>query len=233
MMRDQDTRARKRGFTLLELLVVVALIALLVTVIVPVVVGFMKGRGLGMIGNNVSGFIAFARSEAMNRRQPHVIVYYFENEQVPTGGMFERHAGPGMVLFRVDPKPRQGEQQFNYVRHLNFGGQIGAVDFAGSWKGRASVAPIQESLGSVAVTSQVNEQFRGKYKLAIHPDGRLSIPDDKAGYVLDSDNWMDLDQRVDLVLTDGDRFVFIDINNATGAVRRSPIINQHETNAKP
>lgn len=233
-MRTRNPRTQKRAFTLLELLVVVALIALLVTVIVPVVFSFMRGRGLGMTGNNISGFIAYARSEAMNRRQAHVIVYYFENEQIQTGGMFERHAGPGMVLFRVDPKPRQGEPTIHYVRHLDFGGQIGgSVDFAGSWKSSAPRGPIRGSLGNMTIDGQVNEQFRGKYKLAVLPDGRLSIPEDKPGYVLDSDSYVTMDQYVDLVITDSERFVFIDINSATGAVRRSPIIYQHETNAKP
>jgi hypothetical protein len=40
-------------------------------------------------------------------------------------------------------------------------------------------------------------------------------------------------KKVDLVLTDGDRFVFMDINEATGNVKRSPVIDQADTDEKP
>jgi prepilin-type N-terminal cleavage/methylation domain-containing protein len=225
--------SNRRAFTLIELLVVVALIALLVTVMVPVILGFMKGRGLGMMGNNIAGFLAYARTESMNRREPHVLVYYFENESIPTGGMFERRAGPGMVLFRVNTNPRPGEPTVVFVRQLEFAGGIGStVDFASSWKAQASTGPIQGALTQHQL-DRVNEAFQGKYKILITPDGRLAIPGDKPGWILDTEETRGLDTQVDLVLTDGNRFLFMDINGATGAVKRSRIIPQQDTDATP
>ncbi|MDH5641331.1 MAG: prepilin-type N-terminal cleavage/methylation domain-containing protein, partial [Nitrospira sp.] len=91
----------KRAFTLVELLVVIALIALLLTVMVPVILKFLKGRGLAMAGNNISGFFAYARAEALNSRLTHIIVMYPEQDEYATGGGGPPvKIGPGMGLFR-------------------------------------------------------------------------------------------------------------------------------------
>jgi prepilin-type N-terminal cleavage/methylation domain-containing protein len=222
-MRNQG----KRGFTLMELLVVIALIALLVTVMVPVMLSFMKGRGLGMMSNNVAGFIAFARSEAMNRRMYHKLVYFYEEEAIPGSGLFEQRAGPGMVLYRINRNPAPGEQEVTFVRQLDFEGAVGGgVDFAESWKSRAARPP--EWRGETAAERAV---VAGKYSLTIEPDGYIRIFDDKPGYVLDTEQTKGL--QVDLVLTDGDRFVFMDINPATGTVKRSPVIDADDTDQRP
>ncbi|MBK8206435.1 MAG: prepilin-type N-terminal cleavage/methylation domain-containing protein [Planctomycetes bacterium] len=214
-------RNTRRAFTLMELLVVVALIALLVTVMVPVMLGFMKGRGLGMIGNNFAGFVAYARTEAMNTRQTHVIVTYFEPETIPTGGEFDREAGPSVVLYRINTRPGPDEQRINYVKQLDFAGGIGgSVDFAYSWKSRAPLGP------SLLLPDDANQRFSGKYKLVLLPDGRIEVPDDKPGYVLDTGEVKGI--KTDMVLTDGDRYVFVDVNAATGALKRSNIINQED-----
>ena len=220
-------RKSKLGFTLMELLVVIAIIAMLVTVMVPVMLKFMKGRGLSMAGNNIGGFIAFARGEAMNTRQTHVIVAYIEPEQItPDGSEFSIYAGPGMVIYRINPNPNKqqnpDEEMINYVRQIDFAGQIGgAVEFAQSWKQNAPTGPIENYL-----PEQVNSKFAGKYKIVILPDGRLIIPQDHPGYILDSGETRNL--KADLVLTDSERYVYIDINSATGAVKRSNVLESDE-----
>ncbi|MBX3460319.1 MAG: prepilin-type N-terminal cleavage/methylation domain-containing protein [Planctomycetes bacterium] len=217
-----------RGFTLMELLVVVALIALLVTVMVPVMLSFMKGRGLGMIGNNFAGFVAFARTEAMNTRQTHVIVTYFEEESLNLGGEFDRKAGPGVVLWRLNPNPTPGSDdlRINYVKQLDFEGGIGgSVDFAKSWKSRAPLGP------SLSISDEANQKFVGKYKLVLLPDGRVEVPEDKPGYVLDTGQTKGI--RTDMVLTDGTYIVFVDINPATGAMKRSPRVDYEDTDEEP
>ncbi len=220
-------RRGNRGFTLMELLVVIALVALLVTVMVPVMLNFLRGRGLGMAGNNIAGFFAYARGEAMNRRMPHAVVYYFEEDTLPTGGIFEDRVGPGMVLFRINPRPRLGEPEITYVRQLSFAGGIGGtIDFAGSWKARAQTTPVSRN-----ETDASKSAFRGKYRVWLETDGRMQIPDDQPGYVLDTDQTRNI--RTDLVITDGERFVFMDLNGATGGIKRSGIINAEDTTETP
>lgn len=215
-------RQTKRGFTLMELLVVIAIVALLVTVMVPVILGFMKGRGLSMSGNNIGGFFAFARSEAMNTRLTHVIVCFEDPEEQNTGGPVPLTIGPGMAIFRINPEPLPDEAPISYLKQLDFEGQIGgSVDFAPSWKERAPRGP-NNYLPDVA-----NNRFAGKYKIVILADGRLIIPEDKPGYVLDTGETKAL--KTDLVLTDGDSFVYLDFNSATGGVKRSTVMSREET----
>jgi type II secretory pathway pseudopilin PulG len=206
----------------MELLVVIAIISLLVTVMVPVMLGFMKGRGLSMSGNNIGGFIAFARSEAMNTRQTHVIVCYEDPTDANQGGSIPITIGPGMGVFRINEDPGPDEQVINYVKQLDFEGQIGgSVDFAPSWKERAERGP------NTYLPDAANSRFSGLYKVVVLPDGRLIIPEDKPGYILDTGETKAL--RTDLVLTDGDNFVYIDLNSATGAVKRSVVMTRDET----
>lgn len=221
-------KRQRRNFTLMELLVVIAIVAMLVTVMVPVMLRFMKGRGLSMSGNNIGGFIAFARSEAMNTRQTHVIVCYTEEEAL--GGQAQEsdaltfYLGPGMAVFRINPNPQPGtdQQEINYVKQLDFQDQIGgAVKFAPRWVDESPKGPIDNYLSEGA-----NSRFAGKYKIAVLADGRLIIPQDKPGYVLDSGETRNL--NADLILTDDDRFVYIDINPATGAVKRSTVLDREE-----
>ncbi|MBZ0135148.1 MAG: prepilin-type N-terminal cleavage/methylation domain-containing protein [Planctomycetes bacterium] len=212
-----------RGFTLMELLVVIAIIALLVTVMVPVILGFMKGRGLSMAGNNIGGFIAFARSEAMNARQPHVIVCFSESELIDESGPIKLYAGPGMAVYRINKTPGPDEIEINYLKQLDFTDAIGGdVNFSNRWIGESPKGPIQPYL-----TDGANAKFAGKYKIVVLPDGRLIIPEDKPGYILDTAETMNL--NTDLALTDGERFVYLDINPATGGVKRSNVLDREET----
>lgn len=56
------------GFTLVELLTVVAVIAVLLALIVPATLGFSRSNGLGSAGRLFANLLTVARSEAINRR---------------------------------------------------------------------------------------------------------------------------------------------------------------------
>jgi prepilin-type N-terminal cleavage/methylation domain-containing protein len=223
-------RKNRLGFTLMELLVVIAIIALLVTVMVPVMLKFMKGRGLSMAGNNIGGFFAFARSEAMNTRQTHLIVCFPEEGEITDSRSdYVNKVGPGMAIFRINPNanPQFDESVINFVRELDLKEQIGgSVEFTERWKQQSQKGPIPVFLPEVA-----NSKFNGFYKIVVLADGRLIIPDDKPGYIIDTGETENL--KTDLALTDGSRFVYIDINSATGAVKRSAVLDRDEVGDQP
>jgi prepilin-type N-terminal cleavage/methylation domain-containing protein len=220
---NRRTARKVRGFTLMELLVVIALVALLMTVMVPVVLNFMKGRGLSMMGNSISGFVAGIRSEAMNTRENHVLVFYEEETDIsPEGSVIRLRVGPGIAAFRVRSDRQPDEEPVAYVRHLDFTGQIGSdVFYAARWRETAPRGPI------LGLPDTVNHMFRDYYTIGVQPDGRLIILDDKPGYLLDIGETNGLD--TDVVLTDGTRFVFIDFNSVTGNVKRSGVIHENDT----
>lgn len=218
----------RKGFTLIELLIVIALIALLITVLVPVMVGFLKGKGLSMAGNNMAGYFAFARSEAMNWRLPHVIVFHEEETTIGQGTVVQvtERVGPGLALYRINPLDEDrsnntDDDSIQYVRQLSFEDGIGgSVDFADEWKENAPRGPM------VGVPAIANTRFRNSYKILVRPDGRLTIAEDKPGYVIDKDE--PGFKNTDLALTDGSRYVFLDFNSTTGAVKRSLIYDADE-----
>jgi hypothetical protein len=160
----------------------------------------------------------------MNRRQRHVIVYYYEEENLELGGEFEGRAGPGMVLWRINEQPTGDDQEVNYVKQLDLSGVLGgSVDFAGEWKEKVKRTPP----AGKALPAKAKTMFSNKYHIVIGDDGMLIMPQDFPGYVLDAADSRDL--MTDLVLTDGDRYVFMDINATTGAVKRTGIIDQQDT----
>ncbi|MDC1142768.1 prepilin-type N-terminal cleavage/methylation domain-containing protein [Planctomycetota bacterium] len=213
-----------KAFTLVELLVVIALISLLVTVMVPVAMSLFKGKGLNMAGNNIGGFIAHGRSEAMNSRRPHVLVFYNELTTIkqPNSDL-TLDVGPGIVLYRINPNNSSADVPvIEFVNQLNFESAIGGtVEFEPEWWANAEKINIPE-LGDRA-----NDQFRGFYKVAIRTDGRLVVPGEKNGYMIDTGMTEGLDADV-ILKDDSDNYIYIDLNQATGAVKSSPVYSAQD-----
>jgi prepilin-type N-terminal cleavage/methylation domain-containing protein len=59
---------KTKGFTLLELLVVIGIVLILLAATVPAVVGLSKSNSLNSAGRIVTNVLTIARSEAINRR---------------------------------------------------------------------------------------------------------------------------------------------------------------------
>ncbi len=61
---------RTRGFTLVELLVTLAVLVLVLTVAIPSMRNFVKNGRLTSAANDLAATLAFARSEAVRRGRP-------------------------------------------------------------------------------------------------------------------------------------------------------------------
>lgn len=217
-------KPNKKAFTLVELLVVIALIALLVAVLVPVVITFMSGRGLRMAGNSVQGFFSFSRSEALNTRQPHIIVCYPVETALDVGGPVPRAVGPGFAVFRVDVTNDKVDDAIVFVKEFRLDHLGADIEFATRWQQEIQRLPIT---GFGRLDGDLNERFGDYYHIVMRQDGRAQIPGDRPGYTIDRDTPEGM--VGDIVLQDTRRFLFIDVNPATGGVRSSETYLKEET----
>lgn len=215
---------KNRAFTLIELLVVIALISLLMAVLVPVVITFMSGRGLRMAGNNVQGFFAFARSEALNTRQPHIVVIYPKETPLKTGGPVARLIGPGFAVFRIDTTTEQEADAVVFVKEFKIETLGPDIEFSPYWLSQFDRTPLT---GFGRVDAVLNQQFGESYRIVMRSDGRAQIPGDRPGYTIDRDSPKGM--VGDIVLQDRARFLFVDVNPATGGVRTSETFLKEET----
>ena len=62
--------SRFKGFTLVELMVIVALVAITATIAVPSFTNFIKKNELQAAANDVTRLLQYARNEAVNTRSP-------------------------------------------------------------------------------------------------------------------------------------------------------------------
>ena len=83
-----DHLGNRRGFTLLELLVVCLLVAIMLSMTLPMVRDATLADPLDGAAGRILGLVAAARSEALRRGQPQVLIF-----DVASGRLW--HEGPG------------------------------------------------------------------------------------------------------------------------------------------
>ncbi len=68
------TRSRARAFTLIEMMVALAILAILAMMAAPNLIDFVRNSNLTSAANSLSSALAAARSEAMKRNRPAMVI---------------------------------------------------------------------------------------------------------------------------------------------------------------
>ena len=90
-----------RGFSLVEAMVVVAVIAVVATTAVPSLVAFIDGRRLDATATALAADVQFVRTEAVARNQPIRISFH----DAPGGTCWVVHTGPAAQCSCNDTPP--------------------------------------------------------------------------------------------------------------------------------
>ena len=96
---------RNSGFTLIELMIVVALIAIIATVAVPSFQGLVESNRQKSTTNSVLGILNFARSEAVRRGEPVEVRAVSGSLQNGLEVVYTEGDGTENILRTTDPMP--------------------------------------------------------------------------------------------------------------------------------
>ena len=102
----------KKGFTLVEMLVILAIISMLMGITIPFTAGFGKGLRIKTSARAILGTLRLARSSAITQRDKYAVVFDVKNNeywiQDASGAILEKkHRLPGSIKFKAGPKENE------------------------------------------------------------------------------------------------------------------------------
>lgn len=107
----------KNGFTLIELMVVMAIIVILILVAVPSIKAITKGNGVVQSNNMIRAALANARAAAISQHRPAGVIFFEETNQYSNPVNRNQTA---MQLMIQDPTQSSGTQFMYYSKERQY-----------------------------------------------------------------------------------------------------------------
>jgi prepilin-type N-terminal cleavage/methylation domain-containing protein len=167
------------GFSLTEILVVVAILGLLTTLAVPVTSSLLGGRGLSASTQRVWAVVSAARQEAISRNAIVVLVAATGRNEAETGDYGDREKSDAVILLAANRSPGSLTWQWTPISRWNNlprgistavsdASLFRSVDVSGQDSAFAAIAPALPRIDG--------EPVGDFYFLAFRPDGSVQAP---------------------------------------------------------
>jgi prepilin-type N-terminal cleavage/methylation domain-containing protein len=245
---------KRRGFTLVELVVAIAIIIMLAAILVPVAMTLLGGRSLTMAKSVIDGYLGGVRMEAVNRGRPVLVAILPPTTSVDASGNVTnsgpwkiRVASPegadrveefqeGMVAFMLEEADSDQNTAWNRVRYMNRNLEFRAKFSSNVKMHPAKIAEWKTSASKLPPSARINYSDltalgipKDAFLIYVREDGQAVIPADRAGFQIDSVEPVRMD--ADLVLIDDRLAAFLDIS--VGLRVRGRVFSLTEIRANP
>lgn len=173
MLHRAKARSRRfAGFTMVELMIVMAIMVMMITVAIPAVDSFMKSQGPEAAARIVRGALFAAKMKAIRSREP----ISFDVRPVGSIASFTAGVSTGGIKQRVRPKeditwiPDYFEGKYLFLRHSLTGNRIGRI--TGNTAGYVSVLNLSKVMTGTKV--DIVEEKKVK-QLCVTPDNSAEV----------------------------------------------------------
>ncbi|MCE9584297.1 MAG: type II secretion system GspH family protein [Planctomycetes bacterium] len=207
-------RKANRGFSLVEMLVVVAIILIMVTGSISIMSVFMRGQGIKQAGRIIQGQFMNARQKATSEKTVYFLVFDTQKNVMrlyrdvdPDGPTAPKTYDRVLVLVGADADAQEGDEH-PLPKNIEF-----ACNHAGWGSKSLTSTPPYNVLGS-------------SFYITFYPDGTCVLPIVEKAY--DPDGTSTGTTQADLVLVQAGQTsrLFLDIGPSVGKIRKQAFRTQ-------
>ncbi|MDR3090313.1 MAG: GspH/FimT family pseudopilin [Desulfobulbaceae bacterium] len=142
---NQSASARKAGFTLVEVMVTLAVFAIVAAVAVPAISGWRDAFSLKSASQDVYAMLMLAKTEAMKRNRTHTATFISPSDMLVCAGAAACNTAPPETMVRQETLPSD-------VRFVApSGGACAAPLPSGAISFRANSIPVGGQCGSISL----------------------------------------------------------------------------------